>query len=312
MTTKDGHDKWVCRHHYRAGYQEAHTQKLRDVVKLAGGLFDEQLGRIEVTLRSSFAAAEFYDALSKAKAGVYDLDITFGWDCSRTDLESFEKALKMSSVSILRLDIKRFQASIAGDMFSTSTRYEILVRIIEHISMKMIHIVLSKDFVKLSSLQPKRSTHLQKLSIEMAPRGGDFQVLVKSLKANNPLTTLNLQEKLIGDERALALSEALKTNTTLTILNLQINSIYYEGAQALSEALKTNTTLTTLDLYDNSIYYEGALALSETLKTNTTLTTLNLEDNWIGPEGVLALTNVFKVGKCNIETLQHIQQSSAK
>ncbi|KAI8594932.1 hypothetical protein EDD21DRAFT_409466, partial [Dissophora ornata] len=31
MTTKDGHVKWVCRHHYRAGYQEAHTQKLRDV-----------------------------------------------------------------------------------------------------------------------------------------------------------------------------------------------------------------------------------------------------------------------------------------
>ncbi|KAI8597644.1 hypothetical protein EDD21DRAFT_357081 [Dissophora ornata] len=99
MTTKDGHVKWVCRHHYRAGYQEAQTQKLRDVVKLAGGVFDEQLGRIEVTLKSSFAANEFYDALCKAKAGVYDLDITFGWDCSRTDLEAFEKALKMSSVS---------------------------------------------------------------------------------------------------------------------------------------------------------------------------------------------------------------------
>ncbi|KAI8598832.1 hypothetical protein EDD21DRAFT_406513 [Dissophora ornata] len=97
MTTKDGHVKWVCRHHYRAGYQEAHTQKLRDVVKLAGGVFDEQLGSIKVTLRSSIAAAEFNEALNKAKAGVYDLDITFRWDLSRTDLEAFEKALKMSS-----------------------------------------------------------------------------------------------------------------------------------------------------------------------------------------------------------------------
>ncbi|KAI8603003.1 hypothetical protein EDD21DRAFT_403198 [Dissophora ornata] len=84
MTTKDGHIKWVCRHHYRAVYQEAHTQKLRDVVKLAGGVFDEQLGSIKVTLKSSFAAAKFYDAISKAKAVVYDMDITFDWDCSRT------------------------------------------------------------------------------------------------------------------------------------------------------------------------------------------------------------------------------------
>ncbi|KAF8929943.1 hypothetical protein BGZ47_000802, partial [Haplosporangium gracile] len=60
MTTSDGHVKWVCRDHYRAGYQEKHVQKLRDVVKLAQGEFDEQLGKITITLRSSFAAAEFY------------------------------------------------------------------------------------------------------------------------------------------------------------------------------------------------------------------------------------------------------------
>lgn len=35
MTTRDGHVKWVCRDHYRAGYQVQHMQKLRDVVKLA-------------------------------------------------------------------------------------------------------------------------------------------------------------------------------------------------------------------------------------------------------------------------------------
>ncbi|KAI8595696.1 hypothetical protein EDD21DRAFT_448419, partial [Dissophora ornata] len=219
MTTKDGRVKWVCRHHYRAAYQEAHTQKLRDVVKLAGGVFDEQLGSIKVTLRSSIAATEFYEAIRKAKAGVYDLDITFGRDCSRTDLEAFEKALKMSSVSILRLDLHMFQASVASKLLSTSTRYEILVRIIEHTNMKMIHIVLSNDFVKLSSLQPKRSSHLHKLSIEMTPRASDFRVLVKSLKTNNPLTTLDLTSNSIGKEGALSLSEALKTNTTLTTLN---------------------------------------------------------------------------------------------
>ncbi|KAI8596728.1 hypothetical protein EDD21DRAFT_357890 [Dissophora ornata] len=196
MTTKDGHVKWVCRHHYRAGYQEAHTQKLRDVVKLAGGVFDEQLGSIKVTLKSSLAAAELYEAIRKAKAGIYELDITFGWDCTRTDLEALEKALKRSSVSILRLDLGMFQESTASKLLSTSTRT--LVRIMEHTNMKAIHIVLSKDFMKLPSLQPKRLSHLRKLSIELTPRASDFQVLVKSLKTNNPLTILNLHGRSFG------------------------------------------------------------------------------------------------------------------
>ncbi|KAI8600100.1 hypothetical protein EDD21DRAFT_142096, partial [Dissophora ornata] len=224
MTTKDGHVKWVCRHHYRSGYQEEHTQKLRDVVNLAGGVFDEQLGSINITLKSSFAAAELYDAIGKAKVGVYELDITFDWDFSRSDLEAFEKALKMSSVSILRLDLQRFHAGITSKLLSTSTRYGVLVRIMEHTNMKMIHIVLSKDFMKLLSLQPKGSSHLHRLSIEMIiPEIGDseFRALVRSLKTNNPLITLNLEGNSIGYEGALALSEALKINTTLTTLNLE-------------------------------------------------------------------------------------------
>ncbi|KAF9432945.1 hypothetical protein BGZ76_010115, partial [Entomortierella beljakovae] len=279
MTTKDGHVKWVCRNHYRAGYQEMHTQKLRDVVNLAGGVFDEQLGSIKVNLESSFRAVEFYEAINKAKAGVYDLDIRLDWDCTKSDLEIFEKALRKSSVSILRLDLRRFQSSIAGKLFSTSTRYEILARIIEHVEMKMIHIVLSKGFVKLPSLKLKRVSHL---SLEMIPGeidATDFRVLVKSLKTNTTLVNLNLRGNKIGNKGALALSEALKTNNTLTALHLRTNSIGNEGALALSKALKTNTTLTALDLRYNSIGSEGALALTEALKTNTTLTTLDLEGN---------------------------------
>ncbi|KAG0293553.1 hypothetical protein BGZ96_002660 [Linnemannia gamsii] len=73
MTTSEGHVKWVCRNYYRASYQEEDTQKLR-VVKLANGEYDEQLGSIEIALGSSFAAAEFYDTVSKAK-GVLELII---------------------------------------------------------------------------------------------------------------------------------------------------------------------------------------------------------------------------------------------
>ncbi|KAF9273329.1 hypothetical protein BGZ74_004832 [Mortierella antarctica] len=105
MTTSDGHVKWVCLDHYRASYQETQTQKLRDVVTLARGEFDEQLGRITITLKSSFAAAEFYDAICKAR-GVLELIIDLSWESIRSDLEALEAALKSSRISILSLDIR--------------------------------------------------------------------------------------------------------------------------------------------------------------------------------------------------------------
>ncbi|OAQ22151.1 hypothetical protein K457DRAFT_1888919 [Linnemannia elongata AG-77] len=122
MITSDGHVKWVCYDHYRASYHEKHTQKLRDVVKLAQGEFDEQLGRIEIVLESTFAAAEFYNAVSKAK-GVLELIVDLNWECTRNDLEGLENALKQSRVSILRLHLRQYRTSLGTKIVSTSTQY---------------------------------------------------------------------------------------------------------------------------------------------------------------------------------------------
>ncbi|KAF9108063.1 hypothetical protein BGX27_008491 [Mortierella sp. AM989] len=298
-TTDTGHVKWVCIDHYRATYQEKQQKVFEDAVEVNGGNYDSQLGHVIIKLGSRIRAEGFFDALAKARH-VYDLDLTFDWDCSRADLETFEKALKMSSVSILRLDLDRFRASNTSKLLSTSTRYEILVRIIEHPKMKVVHIVLSKDFSKLSELQPKISSHLHKLSFEMVISSigaSDFRVLVQALKANDALTTLaalTLEDNKIGKKGALALAEALKNNTTLTFLNLGSNSIGNEGALALAEALKTSITLVILGLWGNSIGNEGALALSKALKINTTLTALSLGSNSIGDEGALALAEALK------------------
>ncbi|KAF9989485.1 hypothetical protein BGZ75_006177, partial [Mortierella antarctica] len=102
MTTSDGHVKWVCRDHYRASYQEKQVEKLRELVNLARGVFDEQLGRITISLTSSIQAAEFYSAVSKAW-GVLELDINFDWECEKSDLDAFNTALR-SSRSIRHLD----------------------------------------------------------------------------------------------------------------------------------------------------------------------------------------------------------------
>ncbi|KAG0334005.1 hypothetical protein BG000_008716 [Podila horticola] len=296
MTTSAGHVKWVCRDHYRASYLEMHTQKLRDMVKLAKGEFDEQLGRVTITLKSSFTAAEFYNAVIKAK-GVLELVIYLSWECTRSDLQVLEDALKKSRVSILRLDLRQFQTSLGSKLLSTSAQCEILIRIIECPHMKTIHMVLPKEFIKLLNFQPITPPHLLKLSFELMAEsigGKSFGRLAEALKTNSTLTTLDLMRNSIGDTGAQALAEALKTNSTLIALDLQNNSIGDSGAQALAEALETNSTLTTLELKVNSIGDIGAKALAQALKINLSLTTLDLRRNKIWYKGLLEFSEAFK------------------
>ncbi|KAG0015039.1 hypothetical protein BGZ82_001546 [Podila clonocystis] len=88
------------------------------------------------------------------------------------------------------------------------------------------------------------------------------------VKTISTLTKFDLNQNSIGDQGALALSEALKTNSTSVTSNLKNNSIGGKGAQALSKALKTNTTVTILDLQNNKIGDIGLRALSEARKAS--------------------------------------------
>ncbi|KAG0051211.1 hypothetical protein BGZ83_003996 [Gryganskiella cystojenkinii] len=295
MTTSDGHVKWVCQDHYRAGYQEAHIQRLREVLKLQRGQFDEQLGRITITLKSSFAATEFFNAFNKAR-GVVELAVDLTNECSRNDLEGLEDALKRSRVSILRLGLQELRASFGSKLLSATARYNALSRIRQFPNMKIIHFVLPRDAIKTLSFPSKKSSHLCKLYVDMHPRlfgEKELQVLSEELKTDSILTTLNMQGNSISDNGARTLAKALKTNMTLTTLNLQGNSINDSGAQALAKALKTNITLTALNLQGNSINDNGAQALATALKTNRALTTLDLWENSISDNGAQALAEAL-------------------
>ncbi|KAF9205873.1 hypothetical protein BGZ49_003390 [Haplosporangium sp. Z 27] len=292
---KTGRFKWACNEHYRLTYKEREQKVFAMSVAISGGKYDWRLGKVSIILGSKTRAHEFFDALAKARH-VYNLDIKFDWECSMSDIGAFGEALRVSSVSILRLDLQQFRPSVPSTLLSTPTQYNMLVPIIEHANMKTIHIVLSMGSIKLCNMQPKRS-HLQSLSIVVTPQSIDssaFPILVTAIKANTALTALDFENKGIWSEEAVALSDALKTNSTLTALNLTNNLIGKDGALALSEVLKTNTGLTTLNLNGNWIGKEGVLALSEALKANTTLTTLDLTNNSIGKEGAIALSEALK------------------
>ncbi|KAH7054762.1 hypothetical protein BKA57DRAFT_452132 [Linnemannia elongata] len=322
--TDEGHVKWVCLDHYRANYHENSVMEFQRVLDSVGGKFSESLGKVEVRLRSRVLAEQFYSALGKARS-VYVLDIDLDWACTTSDLGALEKALRVSRVSILRLDLRQFRTGVASKLLSTSTQYDNIFRIRDLPSMKSLHVLLPKEFVKFIGISLNNSSPVCKMSCELTlERSGEkefgilveaikdnstlttltlwgnsigsngAQALSEALKTNSTLTTLNLGDNLIGDNGAQALSEALKTSSTLTTLKLQYSSIGVHGARALSEALKVNSTLTTLSLVFNSIGPNGAQALSEALMANSTLTTLNLESNEIGPNGAQALSEALK------------------
>ncbi|KAF9910217.1 hypothetical protein BX616_010922, partial [Lobosporangium transversale] len=297
VTSETGHAKWVCFDHYLSMYRDEEQIAFEKAMELnGGGEYDLQIGKVTITLKSRTAAKEFYDALANVER-IYELDITFRWNWTTADLEALREVLRGSSISILQLELGEFQESNIWKFFSSSTRYQILSRIIGLPILGAVHIILPPKSIEFSTLRLERSPNLHKLSIELRSRRiepSELRVLVNALKTDTVLTTLDMRNSSIGNEGALALSEALKSNTNLTTLNLSSNSMGKEGAFALSEALMTNTTLTILHLSSNAIGEEGAHSLSEALKTNVTLTFLNLHYNSIGNGGALALSEALK------------------
>ncbi|KAF9956626.1 hypothetical protein BGZ72_002637 [Mortierella alpina] len=312
--TDEGHVKWVCDDHYRESYQESNAKHFQRAVDSVGGLFDKNMGRVEVTLPSKVLAEQFSLALEKARS-VFELDVNFDWACTTSDLEVLEGALRQSRVSILRLTTLQFRTS---NLSLTTAQYGVLFRIQKLPSLRVLHVVISKNITKVISNRPKTSSCLCKLSIIIVPgslREKEIADLAEALKTNLSLTTLDLQGNAIGNDGAKALAAALEINSTMTTLNLTDNDIGPLGANALAEALKTNSTLTTLNLRGNAIGDDGAKALAAALKINSTMTTLNLTYNGIGPLGANALAEALKTNSTltalNL-SLNNIQYDGAK
>jgi hypothetical protein len=294
--TVKGHVKWVCIDHYRKNYQKYSVKEFLRTLDSVGGSFNENIGRVEVRLRSRESATQFFQALGKARS-VYELDIDLHWDFSTTDLEALEVALKLSRVSIIRLDLRQFRMGVTRNVIMTSI-YDTIFRIRDLPDMKVLHILHSNDLVKFLEHPSKKTPPSCKVSCEFAfGQNGHkaFGVLAQALKTNSTITTLILRDSSISNYGAKSLAKALKTNKTLITLDLQHNSIGSDGVKMLAEALKTNSTLTALYLEENSIGDDGAKALAEALNTNSTLTTLDLEENSIGDDGSKALADARKI-----------------
>ncbi|KAI8596605.1 hypothetical protein EDD21DRAFT_357998 [Dissophora ornata] len=100
--TDKGHVKRVCNDHFRENYRYSSMQKLKELVAANGGSYNEVTGSIRISLTSKSRAKRFYDAIVKAR-GIQELDITFEWDATLSDLRTFKSAV--STANIIKLTV---------------------------------------------------------------------------------------------------------------------------------------------------------------------------------------------------------------
>ncbi|KAF9960860.1 hypothetical protein BGZ72_005696 [Mortierella alpina] len=201
MTTPDGHVKWVCRDHYRAGYQEKFVQKLREIVASSGGEFDEQQGRIKITLESSIAATEFYEAITKAK-GVLDLNLELHWNQGYDDLVKLRDMMRKSNIRSIALHLHHMTGPIFDIKLSTRRRYDPIVEIMRLPTLQSFGMDgTPKDFFKRSSAWARANSfsNLRHLTIGWVDPSEDtakFSLLVAQAPGLSYLSLASKLEKL--------------------------------------------------------------------------------------------------------------------
>ncbi|KAF9347538.1 hypothetical protein BGX34_003074, partial [Mortierella sp. NVP85] len=148
--TGEGHVKWVCIDHYRENYHEKAAIAFRDAVAVLDGLFDENVGRVEVKLTSKVQADQFYQNLEKARS-VYELEIELDWETTQGDFKRLRNALSKTSVGVLELRLRDTDGP-TSDRLNRSQRYDPIIGIMRHPSIQSFKIRGPQNFSKRSGL----------------------------------------------------------------------------------------------------------------------------------------------------------------
>ncbi|KAF9350266.1 hypothetical protein BGX34_001315 [Mortierella sp. NVP85] len=165
--TDEGHVKWVCIDHFRGIHHEKAAKAFRETVDSLQGSFDENIGRVEVKLRSRIQAEQFYQALEKARSA-YELKIKLDWETSLSDLKKLRDALAITNVGVLELDLAQHDGP-TRDILNHSQRYDPVLDILNRPSIKSFTIRGVRDFSHRSSLLSRNDdfSHLRHLDISL-------------------------------------------------------------------------------------------------------------------------------------------------
>ncbi|KAF9954375.1 hypothetical protein BGZ72_004628 [Mortierella alpina] len=168
MNTAAGHVKWVCREHYRSGYQEAASEELRELLKAQGGSFEEQWGRVVTTIGSSLSANQLYAAILKAR-GVFELDLVLSWNQTFDDFKRLKKMIASSSIASLTLQFMHHTGPQADFNIRGRRRYD---PVFEMMQSRMLQAVRLRSvpldlFERCSSFAGSSWPNLKRLELDM-------------------------------------------------------------------------------------------------------------------------------------------------
>ena len=120
--TGEGHVKWMCIDHVRENNHDKTADMSRKTVASPGGLLDENIGHVGVTLRSKLQAEQFYQVLGKA-IPVYELKIDLDWDTTQHDFRKLCDTLATTKIGVLELDLGWYDGPVM-DILNRSQRHD--------------------------------------------------------------------------------------------------------------------------------------------------------------------------------------------
>lgn len=117
----------------------------------------------------------------------------------------------------------------------------------------------------------------------------DIGILVKALKSNTSITTLDLSHNALGGCGAEQVADILSCNSSIVSVDLSWNGMGPRSASHIAEALMSTTSLTCLNLSTNVLGNAGASCLVDCVKNNRYLSDLCLDSCGISHDFVRQL-----------------------
>ncbi|KAG0378996.1 hypothetical protein BGX24_002085 [Mortierella sp. AD032] len=116
VVTSEGHVKWVCLDHYRMAYNTLAADRLKEVIQVNSGSFEEHTGRVEISLSSSIIAGQFYRAMERGRF-IQELKLTLAWETTvSSDAKELRDAIHRSN--IVHLDLSCSTPLSTGGLLS--------------------------------------------------------------------------------------------------------------------------------------------------------------------------------------------------
>ncbi|KAK3825615.1 MAG: hypothetical protein J3Q66DRAFT_107434 [Benniella sp.] len=248
--TREGHVKWVCQEHYRENHRESTRQHLAEVVEANGGQFIEEVGRIEMTIKSNLAAKQFYEALLKAH-GIHELHILLDWDATMDDLKKFAAAITKANIVHLTVNGRALRHPPL-DVVNRARRFDPILQLAANGRMQSMKIQqFDKFFFRVGDVPSLETSRLRVLSIE-GPRltkSPSLVTLNKILEQAQSVSEINLEYEDMTGAFDQILTSVSKSQVTLKV-NVWWRECYANAwfSQGRPESLEVKLDTKVLDL----------------------------------------------------------------